>query len=135
MKTTYSQKRVENVVLDEVLQYLDHLEQVDLTKKLNEMKKRNGDKDETQLQRLSKELDDAREEMNMYKNEVKLSIKRTGRFTSELLNELIEETSQQIAKLEGKSNQVRHKIEAKRIERKELETLQHHIPNWRMVFN
>lgn len=134
-QTTYSQKRVESVVLDEVLRYLDHLEQVDLTKKLNELKKRNTDQDVIQLQRLSKELDDAQEEMKMYKAEVKLSLKGTGKFTSELLGELIEETGQNITELEEQVEQARRKVEAKRIERKELETLQQHIPNWRKVFN
>ena len=134
-QTTYSQKRVESVVLNEVLQYLDHLEQVDLTKKLNEVKKRNRDKDEIQFQRYSKELCDAQEEMKMYKSEVKLSLKGTGKFRSELLGELIEETGQKIAELKEQVEQARRKVEAKRIEGKELETLQQYIPNWRKVFN
>lgn len=37
-QTTYSQNRVESVVLDEVLRYLDQLERVDLSEKLNELK-------------------------------------------------------------------------------------------------
>jgi len=134
-QTTYSQNRVESVVLDEILRYLDHLEQVDLTKKLSELQKRNTDAEVTQLQRLSKELDNAQEEMKTYKAEVKLSLKGIGKFTSELLSELIEETGQRIAELDEQVEQARREVEAKRIERKELETLQQHIPNWRKVFN
>ncbi|MGO0059768.1 recombinase family protein [Brevibacillus fluminis] len=134
-QTLYSKKRLENVVIDEVLRYLDHLEQVDLTSKLNELKKRNSSTETTQLQRLSKDLDDAREEMKTYKAEVILSLKGTGKFTSELLNELIGETAQRISKLEEQVEQVRRQVEAKRIEKKELETLKQHIPNWRKVFN
>ncbi|MCL6659682.1 hypothetical protein [Paenibacillus amylolyticus] len=123
------------VVLEEVLRYLEHLEQVDFTKKLDEVKKRNGDKDVTQFQRLSRELYNAQEEMKMYKAEVKHSLKGTGKYTSELLNELIEDTRQVIAELEVKVEKSKRAVEAKRIERKELETLQQHIPNWRKGFN
>lgn len=134
-QTLYSKDILENVVLDEVLRYLDHLEQVDLTKQLNALKKRNADTETSQLQRLSKELDDANEELKMYKAEVIKSIKGTGRFTSEILNDLIEETSKRIEDLEEEVEQIRREVEAKRIERKELETLKQHIPNWRKVFN
>jgi len=134
-KTLYSKDILENVVLDEVLRYLDHFELVDLTKQLNDLKKRNADAETIQVQRLSKELDDANEEMKMYKAEVIKSIMGTGRFTSEILNELIEDTSKRIADLEEEAERIRREVEAKRIERKELETLKQHIPNWRTVFN
>lgn len=110
-------------------------EKVDLTSKLNELRKRNSSAKTTQFQRLRKELDDSREEMKTYKAEVILSLKGTGKFTSELLNELIGETAQRITELEEQVEQVRHEMEAKRIEKKELETLKQHIPNWREVFN
>lgn len=134
-QTLYSKDILENVILDEVLRYLDHLEQVDLTKQLNALKKRNADTETSQFQRLSKELDDANEELKMYKAEVIKSIKGTGRFTSEILNDLIEETSKRIADMEEEVERIRREVEAKRIERKELETLKQHIPNWRKVFS
>lgn len=49
----------------------------------------------------------------MYKAEVKLSLKGTGKFKSELLGELIEETAQKIAELEEQAEQARLKVEAK----------------------
>lgn len=134
-QTLYSKEQLESVVVDEVLRYLDHLEKVDLTSKLNELRKRNSSAETTQFQRLSKELDDAREEMKTYKAEVILSLKGTGKFASELLNELIGETAERITVLEEQVEQVKHEMEAKRIEKKELETLKQHIPNWREVFN
>ncbi|MGV2963905.1 hypothetical protein [Paenibacillus sp. AGC30] len=73
--------------------------------------------------------------MKMYKAEVKHSLKGTGKYTSELLNELIEDTRQVIVELEAKVEKSRRAVDAKRIERKELETLQQHIPNWRKMFN
>jgi site-specific DNA recombinase len=134
-KTLYSKEILEKVVLDEVLRYLDHLEQVDLTKQLHALKKRNADTETSQLQRMSKELDDANEEMKMYKGEVIKSMKGTGQFTSEILNELIVETSKRIAELEEQVEKIRREVDGKRIERKELETLKQYIPNWRKVFN
>ncbi|XID95610.1 recombinase family protein [Paenibacillaceae bacterium WGS1546] len=134
-QTTYSKDRIEAPVIDEVLGYLDRLEKVDLTQQLQALKKQNTAVGTSQLQRLSKELDDAYEDMKSYKAEVIKSIKGTGRFSSEVLNELIEDTSTRIAELEEQVTQARREVEAKRIERKELETLQQHIPDWRLVFD
>ncbi|KHL93245.1 hypothetical protein QW71_24210 [Paenibacillus sp. IHB B 3415] len=61
---------------------------------------------------MNKELDDAQEEMKKYKAEVKHSLKGIGKFTSELLSELIEETGQRIAELEGHIGQARCEAEA-----------------------
>lgn len=53
----YSPKKIEGVVLDELYDYLDQLEAIDLTSKIQEFKQRNTDKEVKTLRKLQSEFD------------------------------------------------------------------------------
>lgn len=134
LKQHFSQEVVEGVVLNEVYQYLDKMEKVDLSREIAKLKKQNLSEDlklqkELQCQHLQLE-----KELTALKAEIVKVITGTGNFTANILNELIETKSIEIVTVQNRLAQLCETIDRKNLEQSDLMQLKSTIPVWKEEF-
>lgn len=134
-QTVYSPTRLEPIVLAEVYSYLGRLATVDLTAKIEEMRKQNSGSEEKEVRRLGTQLSAEEKKLAKYKAEVIRVISGESNFSSDTLNELIEETKQTMRELEARLQVVQNEMASKRIEAEEIKVLQEYVPVWKDVFD
>lgn len=133
-KTVHSQFKLEAIVLDEVYAYLEQLATVDLTARIEEMRKRNVDHEQQKVLEVKKELNAEHDNLARYKGEVIKVIKGHSQFSQETLEGLIAESKQTIAKLETDLKDAEDELASKEVEEAKVAALQKYVPVWREVF-
>ncbi len=130
----YSPKKIEGVVLDELYDYLDQLETIDLTSKIQEFKQRNTDKEIKTLRKLQSEFGKVNSALVKLKDEALKIIMGESSFDAKVVNDLINQKENELRKLEESINKAKLDLESKKVELSEMEELQRYIPVWRGVF-
>jgi hypothetical protein len=133
-KAVHSQFKLESLVVSEVYAYLDRLATVDLTAQIEKMKKSHDGQEERELQKWAKQLQGEREKLAKYKAEVIKVISGESQFSSQTLNDLIEETKRNIDEAEEKRQVLQEVLERQKVEKVELEAVKTYVPVWREVF-
>ncbi len=133
-QTLYSPKKIEGVVLDELYDYLDQLETIDLTSKIQEFKQHNTDKEVKTLKKLQSEFDKVNSALVKLRDEALKIIMGESSFDAKVVNDLINQKENELRKLEESINKAKLDLESKTVELSEMEELQRYIPVWREVF-
>lgn len=134
-QSTFSARRVEETVLEEINEYLNNLKKVDLTNEINKLRKNNVGEDEKKLKKIESRLYNLQEELDTLNNEVPKAIMGKSSFKPELLNKLINEREEEINQLNSEIVKVKQLIDSKKIRVEELEELKKFIPVWKEEFN
>ena len=133
-QTTYSQKKIEGVVLEELYMYLGQLKTIDFTSQINGFKKKNMDGEVKDIRKLKNKLENADLELRALHTEVPKAIMGTNTFSPDLLNKLINEKQIEINELKVLIEKAEKKLEEKKVDVFEMEEVQKYIPIWREVF-
>lgn len=131
---SYRKEVIEEPVMEEVYKYLDRLEKIDLTKEIEQLKKKNTSGDEKEIKRLKREILKAEGSIEELMNEITKSLRGESVFSPTLLNEQIENEKNNIAEAKVKLERLVRKLETKKIEREDMEELQKLIPVWSEEF-
>lgn len=134
LKRHFSQEAVEGVVLDEVYRYLDKMEKVDLAKEIDKLQKQNLSGDLKLQKELNSQLTQLNSELIALKSEVVNSITGKGKFSAELLNELISAKSADIITIENELAAIAKVIVKKQLQQSDLMQLKSTIPVWKEEF-
>jgi DNA invertase Pin-like site-specific DNA recombinase/flagellar biosynthesis chaperone FliJ len=134
-QTVYSQFKLESIVLSEVYFYLDRLATVDLSKRMEEMRRQNLGNEEREVRRRRNELDTERTKLEKLMDEVIKVISGESQFSRGTLEEAIAKTKDKISELEIVLQKAEKALTSKKIEEAEIKTLQQYVPVWRKVFD
>ncbi len=133
-QTIYSQKKIEDTVLEELFSFLGQLKTVDVSQELKKLQKANSNNIESKIKVLRKSLISLEKEATTLTNEVAKSITGKSAFKPELLNSLIESKQSEIDKVGHELAKIEVEAQRKNIEQSEMETLVKSIPIWKETF-
>jgi site-specific DNA recombinase len=133
-QTIYASKKIEGIVLDELFEYLQQLNKINLTKEIQKLKKQNTNNEVVALRKLEKELETATTQLLKLNEEVIKSVMGESDFKPAILNNLIEKKELELKELKELLEEAKQELESKKVELFELEDLQKYIPVWRDVF-
>ncbi|UGB29946.1 recombinase family protein [Metabacillus sp. B2-18] len=133
-QTIYASKKIEGIVLEELFDYLQQLNQIDLTKQIQKLKKQNTNNEVKTLRKLERELDAANLQLTKLNEEVIKSIMGQSHYSPERLNNIIESKEKEVKELNKLVEEAQQELDSKKIELHEVEELKKHIPIWREVF-
>lgn len=133
-QTVYASKKIEGIVLDELFDYLQQLNKIDLTKEIQKLKKQNTNNEVKALRNLEKELENANNQLLKLNEEVIKSVMGESAFKPEILNNLIEKKEVEIGELKVLVVEAKQELDSKKVELHEVEELKANIPIWRKVF-
>lgn len=134
-QSTYSQERIEGIVMEEIYKYLDQLRQIDLTEKIEKIKSDNMENEHQELKVLTKKFDQYNDELSTLRDEVAKSILGKSAFKPELLSSLIEEKETSLATLRSNMDKLNIILETKKLEISDISKMQKMIPVWREEFD
>ena len=133
-KRNIKKEIVEEIVLKNVYNFLDSLEQVDLSKAIKQGVLNNCENEEKELKKCEMQISEIDANIKVLKDEVVKTLTGESSFTAELLNELIEEKEKLRTELSENKNCIEEKIKQKRVEDDELLKIKERIPVWREEF-
>lgn len=134
-QSTFSANKIEKIILKQIDCYLDNLQRIDFANQIELFKKKNVNEDQKQLKNLQKKVEDAYQELSILNAEVPKSIMGKSSFKPELLNNLIEEKDRDIEEFKIELTTLEKKVNEKKVEVSEMESLREYIPVWKEVFN
>ncbi|MCX8131110.1 MAG: recombinase family protein [Clostridia bacterium] len=133
-QVTYSKAKIEGIVLDEIYQYLDQLNQVDLSEKIEKKKLNNINEEKREYKIKKKKLDECTTELAALNSEVPKCILGKSEFSRDLLSELIDTKTKEINELEAQIKILDSIMEAKIVEINDMVRLKKKIPVWKVEF-
>ncbi|OGO84914.1 MAG: hypothetical protein A2Y22_07095 [Clostridiales bacterium GWD2_32_59] len=131
---SYSKKKIEEAVLEEIFTYLDKLKKIDLTHKIEKLRKQNISEEEQSAKKVQRSMVECEKELTALKGEIAKSIMGKSSFKPDMLNIAIEEKSYQLEQFRQESEKLEKVLEAKKIEHDDMVKLQKMIPIWREEF-
>ncbi|WP_167353650.1 recombinase family protein [Thermoanaerobacter thermohydrosulfuricus] len=133
-QTTYTQKKIDSIVLDEVFKYLDSINNFDILKEIEQIKDINLESDKKELQRLLNKQNENYKDLELLNNEILKSLRGESEFSADKLNRLIEQKEKEIKEIEKLIKEVKNNIQKKQVEFDDLENLKNILPTWRETF-
>ncbi|GMK39118.1 serine recombinase [Paenibacillus sp. CCS19] len=133
-QTTYAQKKLEGIVLDEVYRYLDHLECGDIDEQLNKLKSEKVSDEEKVLKGIKKQLAKATQELTALDDELMKVIMGKSVLTREKISTMMSDKENEVNDLKSKVADLEQELNSRNVKRTELEVLKKRIPIWRDVF-
>ncbi|WP_366294867.1 recombinase zinc beta ribbon domain-containing protein [Paenibacillus sp. AN1007] len=134
-QATFSSKKVEQQVMKQVNSYLNQLETIDFSSKIDLIKEKISNEEETKIKNLQSILEENYNELSVLNAEVTKSIMGKSAFKPKILNDLIEKTELEIMQNTNEMNETEGILSSKKIELSEMETLKEYIPVWHDVFD
>lgn len=133
-KKSIKKEEVEGIVLKCVYDFLDSLEERDLSKDIRKGVINNCENEEKELMKCEKEINEIDVNITVLKNEIIKTLQGTSNFTAELLNELINEKQEKRLKLIDRKSKITSKINRKKLEDKNLQQIKNKVPIWKEEF-
>lgn len=133
-KKSIKKEVLEEIVLKCVYNFLDSLEQVDLSEAIKQGVLNNCDNDEKELKKCETQINEIDANIKVLKDEVVKTLTGESSFTAELLNELISEKEKQKIEIIETKNCIENKIRQKKVEDNELLQIKERIPIWKEEF-
>lgn len=133
-KTSYKKELIEDTVVEDVLNHLETLKTVDLTKEISRLKKENVSVEEKTLKTLQKEIEKTTKERTLLEGEVVKAIAGESSFDKDMLARMINEKTTRLSELERSVLDTGEILQLKRIEYSDMVRLQKMIPVWRKEY-
>lgn len=133
-KKNIKKEVVEDIILQCVYDFLNSLENVDLSKAIRNGIINSSESEEKQLEKYEKEINEIDSNLAVLKNEVIKVINGQSEFTSELISELISEKENRKVELQELKAKTASKLEEKRLNEQEFLQVKNKIPIWKKEF-
>lgn len=133
-KVSHRSESIEGPVLEEIYKYMDTLKSMDLSKDIEQLRKKNLDSDEKLIHDLKKEKSELENNREALKNQIVKAITGEEDFDKNVINELYKENQDKLASNLRKFEEAQKILESKKLEQKDLASLQNMIPVWREEF-
>ena len=133
-KKSIKKAEVEDIVLKCVYDFLDSLSQVDLSNAIKKGVLNNCNNEEKELINCEQKINEVNSNIEVLKNEVIKSLTGESSFSSDLLNELINEKEIEKIKLLNLKEELNNKMNQKKLKEGELLQIKNKIPVWKKEF-
>lgn len=130
----YSSERIEGSVLEEVYDYLDRIEKINVEEDIKMSQKDTLKKYEKEVKLKSDKVKNIEDDLKLFKKEIINVIKGTSSFSTELLNEQIDEKNAELLKEQLVLEECKDKIENIKNEQEENLNLQKSLSGWKELF-
>lgn len=135
-QTTYNRNKVEGLVIKHTKEFVKNLKSVDFTKEIEKYKKEQRNKYEIEIIELQKKLEKCYLTLNGLKEEAKKIIRgEQARFGEDFINEMKEETENEIMIMTEEINKKNAVLKEKDLEIDEMVFVQKQIMNWEEIFD
>ena len=133
-KKNIKKEEVEETVLKCVYNYLDNIEEIDLSKTIQKGILNNCENEEKELKKYENELSEISKNITVLKDEVVKTLTGESIYTAELLNDLIKEKEIRKKELLNLKDIIENKIAQKKLEESELLQIKDKVPKWKNEF-
>jgi DNA invertase Pin-like site-specific DNA recombinase len=131
---TFSQKKIDPVVTEEVYAYLNSLQSFDLSSKIDTMQGKIKQNTESDLQDIKTRISKAQNELDLLNNEIIKTLTNESSFTSEQLSKIIYKKEDDLEQLTQTEKKLLNELSAELKEASTFVELQAMMPNWRQEF-
>jgi len=131
---TYSQKKIDPVVMEEVYAYLDSLQTLDLSSKIDKMQGKIKQNTESDLHDVRMQIAKTEKELELLNNEIIKTLTNESSFTAEQLSKIITKKDDELEQLKQGEEKLEDELSVGLKEVKTFVELQTMIPNWRQEF-
>jgi DNA invertase Pin-like site-specific DNA recombinase len=128
---TFSQKKIDPVVMEEIYAYLDTLRTLDLSSKIDEMQSKIKQDVESDLQAIKTQISKTEKELELLNNEIIKTLTNESNFTAEQLSKIIAKKEDELAQFQKDKEKLTSELSNKLKEVHTFVQLQAMIPNWR----
>ena len=133
-KKSISKEKLEKPILDTIFDFLNNIEKMDLSDEIRNNMQSNQQKEKNELRKCEEEIVEIENNINTLKEEVVKSVSGKRNFSSELLNELLDEKKQELEQVLARKNNLETILIRKDIEQKDILKVKNMIPNWKEEF-
>lgn len=133
-KKSISKEKLEKPILDTIFDFLNNIEKMDLSDEIRNNMQSNQQKEKNELRKCEEEIVEIENNINTLKEEVVKSLSGKSNFSSELLNELLDEKKQELEQVLARKNNLETILIRKDIEQKDILKVKNMIPNWKEEF-
>ncbi len=133
-KKSYKKNELEEPIINTILNFLDSIEQIDLSEILKENILNNNQKEQKELAKCEKKIIEIEKKLITLKDEVIKSLNGNSNFSQELLNELIENTENEKEELLKEKKELKKIINQKNLEKNDITKFKNMIPVWKKEF-
>ena len=131
---TYSQKKIDPVVMEEVFAYLQSLQTLDLSSKIDQMQGKIKQNTESSLLEIRAQITKAEKELDLLNNEIIKTLTNESNFTSEQLSKIIAKKEDGLEQLKHSGDKLADELAVELREVNTFVELRAMIPNWRQEF-
>lgn len=131
---TYSQRKIDPVVMEEIYNYLDLLRTLDLSSKIDQMQGKIKQSTEDDLQEVKASINKTEKELELLNNEIIKTLTGNSSFTTEQLSKIISKKEDELGRLKNSEDKLIKGLSAGLKEVNTFVKLKAMIPNWRQQF-
>lgn len=133
-RSSYSQDYLESVVFEVVETYMEHLQNIDVTREIRKSQKDKRANVEKEFQSIRKAKKKIQEDIRTLEEKIPDAIRGDYYFSAEKLSALIKEKEQELKEQAEKEKEIDRKIKESKLQESELEQFISVIPNWKEEF-
>jgi len=133
-RSCYSQEYLEGVVFEVVETYMEHLQNIDITREIKKSQKDKRANAEKEFQAIRKAKKKIQEDIKVLEEKIPDAIRGDYYFSAEKLSSIIKEKEQELKEQAEKEKEIERKIKESKLQESELEQFISVIPNWKEEF-
>lgn len=133
-RSCYSQDYLEGVVFEVVEKYMEHLQNIDITREIRKSQKDKRASAEKEFQAIRKAKKKIQEDIKVLEEKIPDAIRGDYYFSAEKLSSIIKEKEQELVEQAEKEKEINRKIKESKLQEVELEQFISVIPNWKEEF-
>ncbi len=133
-KKSIKKEEIEEPIINTILNFLDSMEKIDLSEILKKGILNNNQKEQRELVKCEQKISELENKLVVLKDEVVKTLTGNSNFSQELLNELIENTTNEKEKLIKEKNELDKIINQKDLDKHDVTNFKNMIPVWKKEF-
>ena len=133
-RSCYSQEYLESIVFEVVETYMEHLQNIDITKEIKKSQKDKRASVEKEFQAIKRTKRKIQEDIKVLEGKIPDAIRGDYYFSAEKLSSIIKEKEQELKDQAEKEKEIDRKIKESKLQESELENFISAIPNWKEEF-
>lgn len=133
-RSSYAQDYLEGVVFEVVETYMEHLQNIDITREIKKSQKDKRANVEKEFQSIRKAKKKIQEDIRTLEEKIPDAIRGEYYFSAEKLASIIKEKEQELVEQAEKEKEIEGKIRESKLQEGELEQFISVIPNWKEEF-
>ncbi len=133
--SSYAKDKVDPSIVEEIKNFLNDIEKVELSEEIIHIRKENVSADERKIKSLKKQLAEANTDRKHLEGEVLKALRGEGRFSADLLTRLLDENKDKVERLGAEITNAENVLKNKHLEYDDLVQMKKVVPIWSETFD